>query len=155
MRTCKKSRDIGNALPPLTAPSKRKLAEKLGYSRQAVCQWARLPGAPKPMVDGSENVDAWRAFVRARGLGLGSLAKSPERVAEITRRHRLAADRMKADLDARRAQYVLRAEAAAKVGFAADEAERIFRRRLAGIAGAGEAIRLALAELREVVAGYG
>lgn len=106
------------------------------------------------MADGSENIDEWRVFVRARGLGLGSLAMSPGRVAEITRRHRLTADRMLQDLEARRAQHVLREEAAAKVDFAADEAERIFRRRLAGIAGAEAAIRLALAELREVAAGY-
>lgn len=106
------------------------------------------------MADGSENVDAWRAFVRARGLGLGSLANSPERVAEITRRHRLAADRMRHDLDARRAQYVRREDAAEKVGFAAEQAERIFRKRLAGVEGAEEAIRQAFAELRDVAAGY-
>ena len=106
------------------------------------------------MADGSENVTAWRAFVRARGLGIGSLARSPERVAEITRRHRLAAERMRHDLDERRAQYVPRAEAASKVGYAVDEADRILRRHLAGIAGADAAIRLALAELREVAEGY-
>ncbi len=99
MRSHTKSRDARKALPPETAPSKRKLAERLGFSRQAVCQWARLPGAPRPMADGSEDVTVWRAFVRARGLGIGSLARSPERVAEITRRHRLAAERMRQDLE--------------------------------------------------------